>query len=90
LSLTPNENLLRKLIQDIHAWNGDARRFADIVRNALDIAPDRRALAHHLAGEFECAVSTVQRWAKGVASPHPLVRKLVLESIRKRLEGSRR
>jgi hypothetical protein len=42
-------------------------------------------LKHHtaieLAGEFECAVSTVNRWAKGTAKPREGMKIMVIEHI---------
>ncbi len=38
-----------------------------------------------LANEFQVAPSTVERWASGVAVPHPKVRQLILEWIVKQI-----
>lgn len=39
--------------------------------------------ARKLAGEFEVAESTVIRWIKGTANPHPLIKQQVIDYIRK-------
>lgn len=43
----------------------------------------QRELAH----EFEVAVSTVSRWAKGTARPHPLMQKQIVRSLFRRVKG---
>lgn len=41
--------------------------------------------ARSLAEEFECAVSTPDRWCRGTARPHPLLQKQIIEWIRGRV-----
>jgi len=43
----------------------------------------QRELAH----EFEVAVSTVSRWAKGTARPHPLMQKQIVRALLRRVKG---
>ncbi len=60
----------------------DNTAFADIVRNGMAVlgVSDRE-----LADEFEAAVSTINRWKRGVASPHPLMRPSVYRWFREQL-----
>lgn len=43
-----------------------------------------KSLAKELAAEFEVSESTVLRWAKGTARPHPRIRNQVIASIQGR------
>ena len=43
----------------------------------------QRELAH----EFEVAVSTVSRWAKGTARPHPLLQRQIVRSLLRRVKS---
>lgn len=52
--------------------------FKDFVAQALANDPK---LPRKLAKEFEIAQTTPERWAKGIARPHPLVRTLIVEFI---------
>jgi hypothetical protein len=49
--------------------------FAAIVTAVLD--------RHRLAAEFEVAESTVDRWANGIAKPHPRVQEQIIATIRR-------
>lgn len=40
--------------------------------------------ALELADEFECTPGAVVRWASGVANPHPRIKQIIIEYIRKR------
>jgi len=40
-----------------------------------------------LASEFEVAVSTISRWSKGTARPHPLLQKQIVRSLVRRAKG---
>lgn len=53
------------------------RTFSQVVKEYVALELDARPLA----GEFEVAVSTVLRWANGVATPHPLIQEQVIHWI---------
>jgi ribosome-binding protein aMBF1 (putative translation factor) len=61
----------------------DLPDFALIVQNSFDVLG---LYQRDLARDFEVAESTVSRWAKGVAKPHPHVQRLVIAWIGKRAE----
>jgi hypothetical protein len=49
--------------------------FATIVAVVIEAFPRMRLM---IADEFEVAPSTVDRWARGAARPHPLVQRQVV------------
>src|SRR4051812_31149438 len=53
--------------------------FARIVAGADVLSRTQRELAIH----FEVAESTVSRWGKGIAKPHPRVQRYVVSELRK-------
>lgn len=55
--------------------------FADVLQQSLLLLGIYQS---DLARAFEVAESTVSRWAKGIARPHPAIQKLVLAWIGKR------
>lgn len=55
-----------------------AEEFATAVKAYLDDGRSQRVMSD----EFECAYSTVDRWARGVATPGKNVRRLVVEWIK--------
>lgn len=55
--------------------------FADAVQQSLQLLG---IYQRDLARDFQVAESTVSRWAKGTARPHPAIQKLVLAWIGKR------
>lgn len=58
--------------------------FAELVGASFQVfGTFQRELAH----EFEVAVSTVSRWAKGTARPHPLLQKQIVRSLHRRVKG---
>jgi hypothetical protein len=57
--------------------------FAKLVEASFHVfGTFQRELAH----EFEVAVSTVSRWAKGTARPHPLMQKQIVRSLHRRVK----
>ena len=52
--------------------------FAQLVSAAFQVFG---TFQRELAREFEVAVSTVSRWAKGSARPHPLLQKQIVKSL---------
>lgn len=62
-------------------WNGEPTGFAEIVSAFLELSGSSQ---RDLADEFEAAVSTVSRWANGIAQPHAKMQKLVVAWIGKR------
>lgn len=59
-----------------------AKCFAQIVAQRLLELPSHQQ--QELADEFQVTVSTVSRWASGVARPHPRIQKQILDSIARR------
>ena len=55
-----------------------AEVFSKLVAESLEVFG---AFQRDLATEFEVAVSTISRWAKGVASPHPRLQKQVVKYL---------
>lgn len=68
-------------------WDKSPEGFATIVNACLGLFGMSQ---RELADEFEVAESTLSRWANGVTSPHPGVRKLVVTSIGKRAQRASR
>lgn len=68
----------------LSALENDAA-FSKLVKQALhfDVQPA------HLARATKSSVATISRWANGKTAPHPLVRRVVAEEIRKLLNGER-
>ena len=65
------------LAQACREWNGGVP-FAEIVTSYLRLSgSDQRVLAD----EFEAAISTVSRWANGIAEPRPKMQKLIVAWI---------
>ena len=78
-------------IRDYHGycahWSGDSEAFSWLVNYADIIGMSQR----DIATEFECAPSTVSRWAKGEAVPHKRIQKLVVVLLQRKaqqLEGA--
>jgi len=67
------------------AWlgkpQGSSDEFAQLVRTAFEVLG---AYQRDLAAEFEVAESTVSRWAKGTARPHPRIQKQVIRALTRR------
>jgi len=69
----------------IRCWDNGDDRFDEIVECGLNVLPNgRRALA----GEFQVAPSTVDRWVTGIARPHPRLKHLIVGYLRQKLLGS--
>lgn len=49
----------------------------------LKIAISQGAYPRDLAKEFECAVTTIERWASGDVRPHPKVQAFVMKRLAK-------
>ena len=47
----------------------------------LETTKYNEAKARMLADKFETAISTPVRWATGIACPHPMVRKQIMDFI---------
>lgn len=75
---TPNQ-LLDVCLQ----WqsSGTPESFAGIVAEAFETLG---AYQRDLADDFEVAESTVSRWARGIARPHPLIQKQIVQWISRR------
>lgn len=70
-----------------NAWLGDektasAEAFAQILAVSFEVLG---TFQRDLAVEFEVAESTVSRWAKGTARPHPRIQKQVIRSLQRRV-----
>ncbi len=71
---------MKSLIRRCLEWDGNAEDFAIIVKEYLVLnGNDPRPLAE----EFECAVTTISRWADGFARPRPRVMRWVVRRIAK-------
>lgn len=58
--------------------------FSDIIKGFLNIeAHEQTKRFKLLADEFEVALSTIERWALGIAKPHPKIQKLIVMFIEK-------
>jgi ribosome-binding protein aMBF1 (putative translation factor) len=57
--------------------------FASLLAGAFDVLGTFQC---DLAAEVEVAESTVYRWAKGTARPHPQIQKQVIRSLLRRAE----
>ncbi len=71
-----------------NAWLSEkepsTEKFSELVGASFQVfGTFQRELAH----EFEVAVSTVSRWAKGTARPHPLLQKQIVKSLLRRVKG---
>lgn len=51
-------------------------------RDAVYFYLDDGRSAREMASQFEVMISTVERWARGTAKPHKLLRRQVVEWIR--------
>ena len=69
----------------LNCWDQGDDRFVEIVDCGLDIWPDGR---QELAGEFQVADSTVDRWARGSARPHRRLKFLIVGYLRQKLLDS--
>jgi hypothetical protein len=58
--------------------------FAELVEASFQVFG---TFQRELASEFEVAVSTVSRWSKGTARPHPLLQKQIVRSLARRAKG---
>jgi len=61
-------------------FDGSNEQFAELIREALE---DMAISQQVLADEFQVAASTVSRWSRGVARPHPKLQKLIIDRIKK-------
>lgn len=71
----------------VSAWLSDAKN-ASSAEFAAILAAASTALGmfqRDLAVEFEVAESTVSRWAKGTARPHPRIQKQIVRSLQRRV-----
>lgn len=59
--------------------------FKDTVRTTL--AHDTK-IAEKLAHEFQCGITTPERWAYGTAVPHPHLQKLIINFIHEQQDFS--
>lgn len=68
-----------------NAWlsekESSTAKFAELVGASFQVFG---TFQRELAQEFEVAVSTVSRWAKGTARPHPLLQKQIVRSLLRR------
>ncbi len=76
--------MIKQLILELHQVNKeDTRRFKELVCNSIEILQlDLRSFAH----EFGCTVTTITRWMKGTAAPHPAMRPFVYSLLIEKLE----
>jgi hypothetical protein len=65
-------------------WDGTREGFRDIVAGTISLGLYLR----ELAADFEVAESTVSRWARGIARPHPRLQKLVVADIERRVQSA--
>ena len=61
--------------------NASEEGFAKILAAAFEVLG---TFQRDLAAEFEVAESTVSRWAKDTARPHPRIQKQVIRSLQRR------
>lgn len=74
-----------RLLRDIEAWNGlDPRRFADIVRNAVDI--DLKYM-RELMRTFGADRDEIRGWGAGKVVPDDFHRYAIVEKLRELLES---
>jgi len=64
-----------------HEKTASAEAFAQILAVSFEVLG---TFQRDLAVEFEVAESTVSRWAKGTARPHPRIQKQVIRSLQRR------
>lgn len=84
---------LSKLVDDCNAWLGDSKEeqscdaewFSELVDTALIYIPEVECA---LVRELECIPSAIRRYAKGTASPHPGVKRIVIRFIRDVAKGT--
>ena len=69
-------------LQDKNVATSEA--FAGIVAASFNVLG---MFQRDLAREFEVVESTVSRWAKGTARPHPLLQKQIVRSLLRRVKG---
>ena len=62
----------------------EARDFAAIIVMGRRVFPE---LDVELVRAFEVGLATVERWARGISRPLPLIEPLVVRHIHKRAEG---
>jgi hypothetical protein len=74
---------LNEYVQLFSKWEAgpSVDLFSRIVAGADVLARSQRELAE----QFEVAESTVSRWAKGYARPHPRVQRYVVSTLRKQV-----
>ena len=65
-------------------WDGSREQFAQIVNGATAYLGLTQV---DLARIFQVSGSTISRWAKGHAEPHPRVQQYVVATVRKRATG---
>lgn len=69
------------IIHMCHWYSDEVGQFSDIIRYTLDGHITKR----QMADEFEGAVSTPGRWAKGTSCPGTHVRRMIVNYICKEL-----
>jgi ribosome-binding protein aMBF1 (putative translation factor) len=80
-----NMTTLEKFENACTAWlsekDASIETFAGIIEASFEVFG---TLQRDLSTEFEVAISTVSRWAKGTARPHPLLQKQIVRSLHRR------
>lgn len=69
------------------AWEADSAKFSEIVASFLELSGSSQ---RDLADEFEAAISTVSRWANGIAHPRTKMQKLIVSWIGRRATNAAR
>lgn len=83
MMMTPEsfENACSAWLRDKEA---SEQTFAGIVEASFRVLG---TFQRDLAREFEVAISTVSRWAKGTARPYPLIQKQIVQALQRRVKG---
>jgi hypothetical protein len=76
---------VKQFEQDCFKWLASSRRTA----RAFSVLVGSSFVAlgtvqRELAEEFEVAISTVSRWASGLARPHPRLQKQIVQALARR------
>lgn len=71
---------IEELVTNCTDWKPAKLSFCDVIGAALTLGNSQRELAR----EFEVAESTVSRWARGVARPHPRLQLQIVKSVKRR------
>jgi ribosome-binding protein aMBF1 (putative translation factor) len=56
----------------------DQTVFQEVLQEASDLLNMKQ---ENMAKEFQCANGTIDRWLRGVSTPHPVMRKVIYEKI---------